>query len=265
MKKLLMIGAMLLAPVFANAAGGPSVPLDHIKTDPTNQESLQRGMQLYANYCLGCHSAQYQRYERAADDIGIPHDLMSEHLIFSEQKIGEQMTNAMDANQAKDWFGAPPPDLTNEVNLRGADWVYTYLRSFYVDESRPYGVNNVVFPSVGMPNVLAELQGIQRKGCGQVAKVDDSGTTVVDPLTGNAMTAQSCDILVVDEGTGTMSVEEFDQAAYDLTNFMAYMSKPYLQDSKSIGIKVILFLLFMTVVFYFLYVEFWRDIKKNKH
>jgi len=259
MKKLLIIGVMLLSPVVALAAGGGNVHLDHIKVDATNQESLQRGMQLYVNYCLGCHSAQYQRYERAATDLQIPSDLMLEHLVTSDQKIGEQMTNAMDAKQAKAWFGAPPPDLTNEVNLRGADWVYTYLRSFYVDESRPYGVNNVVFPSVGMPNVLAEVQGIQRQACGQVAMMDN-GKPVFDTLTGKPMTTQKCDILVVDEGTGSMTPAEFDQAAYDLTNFLAYTSKPYLQESESLGIKVIIFLLFMTLVFYFLYKEYWRDI-----
>jgi ubiquinol-cytochrome c reductase cytochrome c1 subunit len=260
MKKLIMIGAMLLAPVFASAAGGPSVPLDHIKVDASNQQSLQRGMQLYVNYCLGCHSAQYQRYERSATDLRIPAELMMDHLVHSDQKIGEQMTNAMDVDQAKAWFGAPPPDLTNEVNLRGADWVYTYLRSFYVDESRPYGVNNVVFPSVGMPNVLAEVQGIQRKTCGQAPKMDAKGKPVIDTLTGQPMTTQKCDLLVVDAGTGTMDQAEFDQAAYDLTNYLAYMSKPYLQESHSLGLKVIIFLLFMTLIFYFLYKEYWRDI-----
>jgi ubiquinol-cytochrome c reductase cytochrome c1 subunit len=260
MKKLLLVSALILAPVFALAAGGSNVKLDHIEVDATNHESLQRGMQLYVNYCLGCHSAQYQRYERAARDLEIPADLVLEHLVHSGQKIGEQMTNAMDADQAQGWFGAPPPDLTNEVNLRGADWVYTYLRSFYVDESRPYGVNNVVYPNVGMPNVLAEVQGIQRKGCGQVPMVDDSGKTVFDTLTGKPMTEQSCEVLLVDEGTGELTPAEFDQAMYDLTNFLAYTSKPYLQESKSLGVKVILFLLFMTVIFYFLYKEYWRDI-----
>ena len=260
MKKLLIIGAMLLAPVFAVASGGSSVALDHIKADATNQQSLQRGMKLYTNYCLGCHSAQYQRYERAATDLDIPIDLMMEHLVFSGQKSGEQMTNAMDPNQSKAWFGAPPPDLTNEVNLRGADWVYTYLRSFYVDESRPYGVTNVIFPSVGMPNVLAEVQGIQRKVCGQAPMHDEHGDVVLDTLTGQPMTAQNCDMLVVDEGTGSMDQAEFDQAAYDLTNFLAYMSKPYLEKSKSLGVSVIIFLLLMTLVFYFLYKEYWRDI-----
>jgi len=111
-----------------------------------------------------------------------------------------------------------------------------------------------------MPNVLAEVQGIQRKACGQAPKMDDSGKPVIDTLTGQPMTVQDCDMLIVDAGTGTMDQAEFDQAAYDLTNYLAYMSKPYLQESHSLGIKVILFLLFMTLIFYFLYKEFWRDI-----
>jgi ubiquinol-cytochrome c reductase cytochrome c1 subunit len=111
-----------------------------------------------------------------------------------------------------------------------------------------------------MPNVLAEVQGIQRKVCVQVPMVDNNGKTVFDTLTGKPMAEQKCDALVVDEGTGAMTAAEFDQATYDLTNFLAYTSKPYLQESKSLGIKVIIFLLFMTTVFYFLYKEYWRDI-----
>jgi ubiquinol-cytochrome c reductase cytochrome c1 subunit len=247
MKKILMIVTLLWVPLGTFAAGGSGVPLDHIKVDATDKVSLQRGMKLYVNYCLGCHSAQYQRYERAAVDLQIPVDLMMEHLVFSGQKVGEQMTNAMDAEQAKGWFGVSPPDLTNEVNLRGADWLYTYMRSFYVDDSRPYGVNNVVFENVGMPNVLAELQGIQRRTCDQVVNATDQSVT------------ESCDLLV-DANTGTMSVAEFDQAMYDLTNFLAYVSNPNKLASEALGVKVILFLLLMTLVFYFLYKEYWRDI-----
>ena len=157
-------------------------------------------------------------------------------------------------------FGAPPPDLTNEVNLRGADWVYTYLRSFYADDSRPYGVNNVVYPAVGMPNVLAELQGVQSKTCGEIAKFDDHGAVVIDSLTGEPVTEQSCEVFSVAEGTGSMTPAQFDATIYDLTNFMAYMSKPYKSDSQRIGLWAILFCLMMTVLFYFLKKEFWRDV-----
>ena len=247
MKKLLIFGAFLLAPVWVMAAGGSNIQLDSIEINMSDKLSLQRGMQLYVNNCLGCHSAQYQRYERAAADLDIPHDLMREHLIFSDQKIGEQMINAMDSDQATGWFGALPPDLTNEVNLRGADWIYTYLRSFYLDDSRPYGVNNIVFPSVGMPNVLIDMQGVQNNVC----DLSDSSVKL----------SSAC--LEKVSGTGDLSTDEFDQAMYDLTNFMAYMSKPYLLESQSMGLYVILFLLLMTTVFYFLYKEYWRDIHKD--
>ena len=260
MKKLFLISLILMMPMFAQASGGPSIELDSMEADASDKSSLQRGMQTYVNYCLGCHTAKYQRYIRAAEDLHIPEDLVIEHLIFSDQKIGDQMTSAMDPKLAAQWFGATPPDLTNEINLRGTDWVYTYLRSFYADESRPYGVNNVVYPAVGMPNVLADLQGIQIKGCGEVTKLDDHGTAVIDSLTGEALTEQSCELLSVAEGSGTMTPAQFDAAMYDLTNFMAYMSKPYKSDSQRIGLWAILFCLMMTVLFYFLKKEFWRDV-----
>jgi len=260
MKKLILLSLMLIMPAFAVASAGPKVALDHIQTDAADKASLQRGMKTYVNYCLGCHTAQYQRYIRAAEDLHMPAELVAEHLIFSDQKVGEQMTNAMDSKLAADWFGAPPPDLTNEVNLRGADWVYTYLRSFYVDDSRPYGVNNVVFPSVGMPNVLLELQGVQSKACAQVPKYDEHGSAVIDSLTGKALTVESCEVLTVAEGTGSMNQAQFDATVYDLTNFMSYMAKPYKSDSQRIGMWAILFCLLMTLVFYFLKKEFWRDV-----
>lgn len=260
MKKLFLLSLMLVMPMFAQAGGGSNVHLDSIQTDATDHASLQRGMKTFVNYCLGCHTAQYQRYIRAAEDLHMPEDLVTEHLILSNQKVGSQMTSAMDPKLAAKWFGATPPDLTNEVNLRGADWVYTYLRSFYADDSRPYGVNNVVFPSVGMPNVLAELQGVQSKICAQVPKKDTHGVVMIDSLTGKALTAQSCDVLSVEAGTGSLSQAQFDAVSYDLTNFMSYMAKPYKTDSQRIGMWAILFTMLMTVVFYFLKKEFWRDV-----
>ncbi|MGY8861881.1 MAG: cytochrome c1 [Pseudomonadales bacterium] len=260
MKKLFLLSLMMMMPMFAQAAA-TGVQLDSIQVDASDKASLQRGMKTYVNYCLGCHTSEYQRYIRAAEDLHMPPELVVEHLIFSGQKVGEQMTNAMDPKLAANWFGAAPPDLTNEVNLRGADWVYTYLRSFYADDSRPYGVNNVVFPSVGMPNVLSELQGVQSKACGQVTEYDAHGAAVIDSLTGKPMTVESCEILSVAQGSGSMTPAEFDATIYDLTNFMAYMSKPYKTDSQRIGMWAILFTLLMTVVFYFLKKEFWRDVK----
>ena len=263
MKKLFLLSLMLFMPLVAQASAGPAIQLDSMQADATDKASLQRGMQTYVNYCLGCHTAQYQRYIRAAEDLHIPEELVTEHLIFGDQKIGDQMTSVMDPKLAAQWFGAAPPDLTNEVNLRGADWIYTYLRSFYVDESRPYGVNNVVYPAVGMPNVLAELQGIQSKSCGEVAQLDVHGVALMDSLTGALITEQSCEIFTVAEGTGTMTPAEFDTTIYDLTNFMAYMAKPYKSDSQRIGLWAVLFCIMMTILFYFLKKEYWRDISSQ--
>lgn len=144
MKKWIVILFAML-PSLAMAAGA-NVPLDKANNDLSDQASLQNGAKLFMNYCFGCHSAQYQRYERVARDIGIPVELMKENLIFDpEAKVGDLMENAIPETSAAKWFGAPPPDLTLVARVRGADWLYTYLRSFYADPTRPFGVNNIVF------------------------------------------------------------------------------------------------------------------------
>ncbi|GAL36343.1 ubiquinol cytochrome C oxidoreductase cytochrome C1 subunit [Vibrio maritimus] len=159
MKKWIVVLFALL-PSLALAAGG-NVNLDKANNDLTDKASLQNGAKLFMNYCFACHSTQYQRYERVATDLGIPVDLAKENLVFDpEAKIGDLMVNAMPQKQAAAWFGAAPPDLTLVARVRGVDWLYTYLRTFYVDPSRPFGVNNTTFPNVGMPHVLEELQGI---------------------------------------------------------------------------------------------------------
>lgn len=157
MKKWIVVLFAML-PSLAMAAGA-NVHLDKANNDLTDQASLQNGAKLFMNYCFGCHSTQYQRYERVANDLGIPADLMKENLIFDpETKIGQLMENAIPDKSAAKWFGAPPPDLTLVARVRGTDWLYTYLRSFYTDPSRPFGVNNIVFPSVGMPMFLKSFK-----------------------------------------------------------------------------------------------------------
>ncbi|MGL6348467.1 MAG: cytochrome c1, partial [Aeromonas sp.] len=152
MKRIIFaVLALLPGLVFAAGAG---VALDKADYDLSDRASLQRGATTFMNYCAGCHSTQYQRYTRVADDLGIPEDLMRDNLIFTGAKVGDLMKIAMSDKDAAKWFGAPPPDLTLVARVRGADWVYTYLRSFYVDPTRPFGVNNAVFPAVGMPHVL---------------------------------------------------------------------------------------------------------------
>lgn len=142
----------------ALAAGGAG-DLPKISIDPLNRtESLQNGAKLYINYCLGCHSAKYVRYERIAQDLEIDIDNLKNNLMFTGDKVGDPLTIALPPEQAKTWFGATPPDLSLEARLKGADWVYAYLTGFYHDESRPFGYNNKVFPSVGMPHVLEGMQ-----------------------------------------------------------------------------------------------------------
>jgi len=227
-----------------------------------NMPSLQNGWRVYMNYCIGCHSLKHQRYERTADDLEIPHDIVLDELIFTGQKIGELMTIAMDPAQAKAWFGAPPPDLTMVTRVRGTEWVYNYLKTFYLDEARPFGVNNKVFENVGMPNVMQGLQGIQTSECIQMPKVADNGGEMRDPLVpGKAITEERCGQLVLEEGSGSMTAEEFDQTVYDLTNFLHYVSEPSRLERQRIGVYVILFLIILYVLTFLLAREFQKDVK----
>lgn len=255
MKKFLLALMMVLAPISANAASG-GVSLDAIDIDLTNKASLQRGMATFVNRCMGCHSAQYQRFERAATDLEIPPELVEDYLIFDQnKKIGEQMTIAMAREDATNWFGNPPPDLTLEARLRGADWIYTYLRSFYKDESRPWGVNNLVFPDVGMPNVLEDLQGTVVNHC-TPEELHHAGEARVDPLTGKRI--GGC--MTVEPESGSMSEAEFDRYVYDLVNFMAYMGEPSAMVSGTIGTWVLVFLAILFVFAFALKKEYWKDV-----
>ena len=251
MKKIIVAIFCSLVSLGAFAASGPGVPMDHIEPDITDQASLQKGLALFTNYCFGCHSLKYARYERAADDLGIPHDIFVENLISGDAKIGELMSISMPADQAKIWFGSPPPDLTLSARLRGPDWLYNYLRGFYADAKRPYGVNNTVFKDVGMPHVLAELQGVCKEAphLGVVPEVD--------PLSGKIVKSSGCDEFST---PGTLSTEEYDEAIYDLVNFLEYVGEPSRLESIGIGRMVLIFLAFLFVFAYFLNKEYWRDI-----
>src|SRR3990167_3445567 len=182
--------ALLLAvlPVFAFANAALEYPMDHVEVDVADQAAMQDGAKTFANYCMGCHSTKFQRYERVATDLGIPNQLMLDNLVFTGAKIGDLMKIGMQPQDAKVWFGAAPPDLTLVARVRGTDWLYTYLRTFYEDPTRPWGVNNKMFPNVGMPNVLAGLQGRQVVGCKQVQVVEHDGKKQYDTLTGTPIT-----------------------------------------------------------------------------
>ena len=246
MKKYLLSVLLLAVPTLVTAGGGGGVHLDKAKIDPTNKESLQRGAKTFVNYCLGCHSAKYQRYNRLGRDLGISDEDIIDNLMFTGEKTGDLMDIAMTKEMGKRWFGAPPPDLTLVARVRGTDWLYTYLRTFYLDASRPFGVNNVVFSNVGMPNVLWELQGWQKP----VYK------TVVD---GEGHEHQVLDGVELEEA-GSQTPAEFDRTVRDLVNFLAYMGEPIKLERQSLGVKVMLFLLVLFIFAYLLKKEYWKDI-----
>ena len=233
---------------------------DKAYVDATDKPSLQRGAQIYMNYCLGCHSLKYARYKKVSEDLEIPLDMFKDNLIFGDQKMGDLIEVGMDPKEAKEWFGNTPPDLTLEAGLRGPDWVYTYLKSFYIDESRPLGVNNKVYENVGMPHVLVDLQGTPQSVCRQVSFVAENGGIRQDPLTGERLTQEQCGFLEVEAGTGQLNPEEFDEAMLDLTNFLAYMTDPMKTERESIGTYTLLYLFIFTMLSYLLYREFKKDL-----
>ena len=234
---------------------------DKAYVDATDKSSLQRGAQIYMNYCLGCHSLKYARYKKVSEDLEIPLDMFEDNLIFGDQKMGDLIQVGMDPKEAKEWFGNTPPDLTLEAGLRGPDWVYTYLKSFYIDESRPLGVNNKVYENVGMPHVLVDLQGTPQSVCRQVPFVADNGGVRQDPLTGERLTQEQCGFLEVEAGTGELNPEEFDEAMLDLTNFLALLTEPMKTERELIGTYTLLYLIIFTMLSYLLY----RECKKDLH
>jgi ubiquinol-cytochrome c reductase cytochrome b subunit len=232
-----LLAVLVVLPLKAVGAES-SVPLDHVEVDVTNQESLQNGFKYYMSYCSSCHSLQYARYERTANDLGIPTDVILENVIFNDHQIGDLMENSMSTDNAKNWFGAAPPDLTLIGRVRSPEWLYTYLRTFYADSSRPWGVNNVVFPNVGMPNVLHELQGDVVCAGGDVAH---------------------CELEHV-AGTGSMTPEEFDNTVADIVNFLYYIGEPVRAQREYMGFFVLGFLAILFVFTSLLNREYWKKI-----
>jgi len=265
MRKQLLALVLLIAPTFALAAGG-GWPLDHRDWDASNKPSLQRGAQLFMNYCMGCHSLKFERYERLSRGLDIPEELVMQNLRFdTSAKIGDLMVNSMSPKQGKEWFGATPPDLTLVTRARGnPDWVYTYLRTFYTDPERPWGVNNKVFRDVGMPHVLVDLQGIQE--CRPGTAHAKNGGILRDPLTGKEVLygedgkpLNPCGRLEVTT-PGSMTTAEFDDAVYDLVNFLNYIAEPMQEQRKRTGAFVLFFLAILFVFAWLLNREYWKNI-----
>ncbi|MNS66436.1 Cytochrome c1 precursor [compost metagenome] len=247
MKKLLSI----LALAGACFAGAPAMaseggfPLEPAPVNTADLSSLQRGAKLFVNYCLNCHGASMMRYNRLKD-IGLTDDQIRQNLLFTADKVGETMTIAMQPKEAKAFFGAQPPDLSVIARARGDDWLYTYLRTFYRDDSRATGWNNLVFPSVGMPHVLWELQG-QRAA--KFTEVEEHGEKV-HKFAGFEQLSP-----------GKMSKVEYDQAAADLVGFLDWMAEPAQNHRKRLGVWVLLFLGMFTVFAWRLNAAYWKDVK----
>jgi ubiquinol-cytochrome c reductase cytochrome b subunit len=257
---LLLFIVLVVAPIKAVAGEQMGhcgmVACEHFEPDFDDKASLQRGAKYFVNYCMGCHSANFSRFSRVAEDLDIPEKLVAENLIFGDQKIGETMGIAMAPKKSKAWFGATPPDLSLETRARTSEWVYTYLLSFYKDDTRPTGVNNKVFPNVGMPHVLLELQGLPE--CATGPHRDIHGRTERDKLGEPKMV--ECGKLEVGKVKGTMTPAEYTEAVGDLVNFMTYLAEPGAARRESMGWYVLGFLSVFFICVLLLNREYWKDV-----
>ncbi len=239
---------ILIAVVPAAAlAAGEGFPLQQANTDVSSLASLQRGARNFVNYCLGCHSAKYMRYSQLAEDLALTEDEVRANLMFTGVRIYDTMESAMPADKARQWFGNAPPDLSLIARSRGVDYVYTFLKSFYMDPSRPTGANNAVLPQTAMPNVLAGLQGSQQPRFEKTVDKEGKEAThlvALDPL-----------------APGEMPAASFESFVRDTVAFLEYVSEPNKAQRESLGVWVILFLLMFTAFTWFLYKEYWKDVK----
>lgn len=277
--KLIMLLLTIGTTVNVMAAGkAETMPAN---TDRKSIISMQKGAQTYMNYCAGCHSMQYMRYDALVEFLEIPEEIVERNLMFSGSKITDHITNNVPAKAAESWFGKVPPDLTLVARVRGVDWLYTFLKSYYTDEERPFGVNNTVFKDVGMPHILAPLQGTQVKSnIAQElqAKIDMANLALANAVKDGNSDAASAQRAIIDEASaalselkangtffeiaeaGTLTVEEYDTLVRDLVNFLDFAGEPNKLERHALGIKVIIFLLVFFVLSYFLKKEYWRDV-----
>jgi ubiquinol-cytochrome c reductase cytochrome c1 subunit len=251
LKKL--IAVLAFAPAMVLAAGG-TFPLDSAPDRSTDMAALQNGAKLFVNYCLNCHSASAMRYNRLKD-FGLTDDQIKQNLLFTGEKVGDLMKTTMSAKDAKEWFGAVPPDLSVIARAKasgdgtGADWIYTYLRTYYKDDSRPSGWNNKVFPSVGMPHVLWELQGVQEEKLVEEKDPHDASKKV-HKFVGFDLVKP-----------GTMNKIEYDNAVGDLVAYMQWMGEPAQSTRKRLGVWVLLFLATLATLAWRLNASYWKEVK----
>jgi ubiquinol-cytochrome c reductase cytochrome c1 subunit len=236
--------SLMLMPLLAFASGA-NVQLDAAPIKPNDRISLQRGAHAFANYCMGCHSAAYMRYSRLTD-LGLTEQQIKDYFVPAGKKVGDVMTISMQKTDAQAWFGAAPPDLSVIARSRGVDWLYTYLRQYYKDESRPTGWNNLLFDKVGMPHVLWELQGVQ-----------NLKTTEVVDAHGHKTAKHELELVT----PGKMNAKEYDMFVGDLVNYLAYMGEPAKSTRTQLGVIVLFFLFVLFVLLLLLKNEYWKDVK----
>jgi ubiquinol-cytochrome c reductase cytochrome c1 subunit len=257
MKKILLtlLAALSFGTTGAFAAAGGIAWDKFPKERVTDQAALQNGAKLFVNYCLNCHSASYMRYNRLRD-IGLTEEQIKSNLLFTESKVGDVMKATIDPRQAKEWFGAAPPDLTVMARSRsaagqgsGADYIYTMLRTFYRDETKATGWNNAAFPSIGMPHVLWELQG-HTKAVFEDVKDPHDATKTLHVFKGVEVMSP-----------GKLSPQEYNLAVADLVAYLQWMSEPMQNERVRLGVWVMLFLSVFFVIAWRLNAVFWKDIK----
>ncbi|MGH8123875.1 MAG: cytochrome c1 [Rudaea sp.] len=236
-----LIAALLLATgtVCAEESGGLAVA----NTNVSNIASLQRGARLYFNYCSGCHSIKYMSDSRLAKDLQLSDAEVLSNFAFTGARIGDQVVSSMPADHAQDWFGKAPPALSLEARVKGPNWIYSYLQSFYLDPSRPVGWNNVVFPNASMPDPLWELQGLQHAVYAPAKPGEDRVVEKLEAPVG-----------------GKLSAPEYDQSVRDITTFLQYVGEPAALKREAVGVWVILYLAFFTFLAYLLKHEYWKDV-----
>lgn len=251
LKKLLAMLALLPALAIANEGG---YPLDHAPDRSRDLSSLQNGARLFVNYCLNCHAASMMRYNRLRD-IGLTEDQIRDNLLFASDKVGDLMKTNLSKEDAKAWFGAAPPDLSVIARAKasgdgsGPDWLYTYLRTYYVDDTRVTGWNNLVFPNVGMPHVLWELQGVRAAKFVEEKDPHDHDKTVHKFAGFEQIKA------------GKLNAQEYDSAVADLVAFLGWMAEPVKNKRQQLGVWVLLFMCLLVLLTWRLNASFWKDVK----
>jgi ubiquinol-cytochrome c reductase cytochrome c1 subunit len=238
--------ALLLVASQSMAAGG-GAKLEPSEIDLDNVSSLQRGARNYMNYCSGCHSAQYVRFSTIGKMLELSEEQLIDNLMFNAEKTFETIQSAMPADEAQRWFGQAPPDLSLMARARGADYVYNFLKGFYVSPDSPTGVDNIVLAGTSMPHVLWELQGYQAANFSE--HENDDGSVTIEFKSFEPLTA------------GSMDAEDYDEFVRDTTNFLAFIAEPIRQDRRRLGVWVIMFLIFFFILATQLKKQIWKDVK----